>query len=170
MTTNRSVLVKKLSILVAGLGLVAIAAGTAMAGQGGGGKRHYFKHVSAKLERALNHVNATPEQRAAIEQAKLTAFASIKPIRNEMKAVRAEIRQLKSSENPDQARLAELKAKQHQSREQIKAVAHGFMNTTQAQLSDSQRQALSAFVAEHGGIFQMKGKHFRRGPAAGQAG
>ena len=158
--THPSGIARKLGVLFAGLGVLALASGTALAGGPGGA--HYYQRVSAKIERALQSVNATPEQRAAIEQAKQQAFAAIKPIRQQIKAKRAELRQLRDSGTPDQARLQQLRTEKDQLRLQIKTVAQTFVATATQQLSEPQRKALADFIQQHGGIFQVH-KRFKRG-------
>ena len=161
--TLRSGFVRKMGIVLAGLGMLALAGGSAMAGGPGKGGR-FFKQISAKVDRALQAVNATPEQRAAIEQAKLQAFAAIKPIKHQMKTRRAEIRQLRDSGSADQARLQQLISEQKLARAQIRTAAQSFMTNATAQLSAPQKKLLEDFVAQHGALFHVN-KHFKRGPA-----
>jgi len=152
-TPNRNLL-RKFGFALAGVGVLALASGTALAG---GGKRggQYFTKVSAKLEQALEAIQATPEQRTALEQAKQQAFAAIKPIRKEMRAKRVELRQLRDAQQPDQTRLQQLQTEQTQLKQQIKGVAIQFMKTAKLTLSEPQLKALKGFVQQNGPLFQV---------------
>jgi Spy/CpxP family protein refolding chaperone len=156
-----------MGIVLAGLGVLALAGGTALAGGAGKGGR-FYKHISAKVERALQAVNATPEQRAAIEQAKLQAFAAIKPLKHQMKSRRAEIRQLRDSGSADQTRLQQLISEQKLARAQIRTTVQTFMANASAQLTAPQKKLLEDFVTQHGDLFHVN-KRFKRGPATAPA-
>ena len=164
-TTTRSGFVRKLGIMLAGIGMLALAGGTAMAGGRGGGKR-YFHKVSAKLERALQAVNATPEQRAAIEQAKQQAFTTIMPIHKQLREKRSAMRLLRDTGNADPSKLAQLQAEQKQLKQQVKGVAQSFLAATNQQLSEPQKKAFADFIAQNGPIFQPFNKRNRHAPAA----
>jgi periplasmic protein CpxP/Spy len=68
--SKEAIMKTKLLIGVGALGLV-LAAGAAYAAMGHGGHGRMMKHmISARIEDAEDYIDATPQQRAAIEQSK----------------------------------------------------------------------------------------------------
>jgi Spy/CpxP family protein refolding chaperone len=130
----------KVALVVAAL---CMAAGTIA--WGGRGGRGFFKHMlGAHIDKALDYVDATPEQRAVVNQVKQDIMAKAKAHRQANQGLREQVATLLAADTLDQAALNAIADKKA---DEMKAFAHEVVADiakVHASLRPEQRQKLYA--------------------------
>jgi Spy/CpxP family protein refolding chaperone len=145
---------------------IAMFAGGAIAWGGKGGHRGWGKQLAtARIEKALDYIDATPEQRRIVAEAKDQVFATLQAKGKANRGLRDQVAGLLTADKLDVDKLnaiADAKA------EDAKQTAHEIVAAVaevHAALTPAQRQKLYARFQE------MRAKHMdRHGPQGGFGG
>jgi Spy/CpxP family protein refolding chaperone len=152
---------RKILIAVGGIACALIAGAAYAMGPGGFGRGRMMKHmISSHIEDAEDLVQATPQQRVAIEQAKQNIFKALEGRMQNRRADHQKLIDALTGDNFDEAALYAI-AQQHA--DEINALAKAIVPELKAvhdTLTKDQRQKLAAHIKEQAARHQGHGGGF----------
>jgi hypothetical protein len=134
---------------VAAVGLL-VAGGVALAHEGA--KHHgefMHRHISQKIEGALDAAQATPDQRARIEKAKDRVFASIEASHQNRKAHMEKVLALFETDKLDPAQIQSLRADHEAAAKADGEAILGAITEAHDTLNAQQRKAVADYIKAH---------------------
>ena len=137
-------------LIGAGILTLVLAAGASFAATGGarGHRLRFMKHmVSARIEDMEDEIDATPQQRAVIEQSKSNVFAAIEA-RQAAKGQRGQLVALLTADKLDTNALYALANSKAQEIQDLAKVVVPEIQKVHDVLTPAQRQQLAAKAAE----------------------
>lgn len=147
---------RKMLIGMGALGLVLVGGAAYAMGHGGHGRM--MKHmISARIEDAEDAIEATPQQRVAIEQSKETVFKAFAARAQGRQQTHAQVIELLTADKLDPAALYKI-ADQHAAdiQEMAKIIVPEVQKVHDV-LTPSQRQKLAALAKKHAAHMQGGG-------------
>ena len=147
---------RKMLIGLGALGLLLVGGAAYAMGHGGHGRM--MKHmISARIEDAEDAIEATPQQRVAIEQSKATVFKAFEARAQGRQQTHAQVIELLTADKLDPAALYQI-ADQHAAdiQEMAKVIVPEVQKIHDL-LTPAQRQKLAELARKHAGHMQGGG-------------
>lgn len=144
---------RKMLIGLGALGLLLV--GGAAYAMGHGGRGRMMKHmISARIEDAEDAIEATPQQRVAIEQSKQTIFKALEARASGRQQTHAQVIALLTADKLDTAALYKIADQHAADIQDLAKVIVPEVQKVHDLLSPAQRQKLADLAAKHAAHLQ----------------
>jgi protein CpxP len=143
----------KILIGTAALGLALVAGAAYAMGHGGRGKMMQ-QMISSRIADAEDYIDATPEQRALIEQSKQTILSALKARHQNRKQTRANTIDMLTADKLDSSALYALADQHAQDIQDLAKVIVPEIQKVHDALTPAQRQKLAAKAKQHASHMQ----------------